>query len=130
MEFGQTEQLACAAGDESCQINVEFYWRATNEMDQPYRVFLHVVDGQGQIVTQHDRVPGKDGRQPTTAWLPGEVVADPIRLLLPTEIAPGQYTIRVGMYLPPTGPRLFVLNEAGEPIADYIDVGMLEVVEK
>ena len=47
--------------------------QAIDEMEQPYQVFLHVVDEQGQIVAQHDRVPGQRGKQPTTAWLRGEI---------------------------------------------------------
>ncbi len=99
-------------------------------MEQLYQVFLHVVDSQGQLVTQHDRVPGKGGRQPTTAWLPGEVVTDPIELPLPADIATGIYTIRLGMYLPPVGPRLHILNAAEEAISDFIDVGTFKVIAR
>jgi hypothetical protein len=126
-EFGEFRRSDCAANSDACKIDVEFYWQGINEMEQLYRVFLHVVDSHGQIVTQHDRVPGERGRQPTTAWLPGEVVTDPIELPLPADIATGFYTIRLGMYLPPVGPRLLVLNEAAEPVSDIIEVGTLEV---
>ena len=96
-------------------------------MDVLYFVFLHVVDEQGQIVAQHDLGPGKRGKQPTTSWLPGEVVLDPVDLSLPPDLSPGLYTLRLGMYLPPAGPRLLVLDEKEQPVADFIEVGTLEV---
>ncbi len=129
-EFGQIQQSHCVVNNEDCRLEVEFYWQGISEMDKPYQAFLHLVDEQGQIVAQHDRTPGADGRQPTTAWLPGEVVTDPIQLPLPSDIPAGRYTIRLGMYLPPTGPRLVLVDEANQPPVNYLDVGMMEVMSE
>jgi hypothetical protein len=125
---GQLEinQTVCPA-DTGCPLQLEFYWQSLSDMDALYWVFLHVVNDQGQIVAQHDRVPGIRGKQPTTGWLPGEVVTDPIAINLPADIAPGEYTIRLGMYLPPDGPRLSALDEAGQSIADFVDAGGLVI---
>ena len=123
----QLSQTGCAANAEACTLLLEFYWQGISEMDQLYFVFIHVVDDQGQIVAQHDRAPGKRGKQPTTSWLPQEIVADPVELSLPPDLSPGQYTLRLGMYLPPEGPRLLVLDDEEKPVADFVEVGTLKV---
>lgn len=112
---------------ETRQLQFDFYWQGLREMDQLYFVFLHVVDSDGNIVAQHDRAPGIRGKQPTTSWLPGEVVLDPITVNLPPDIAPGAYTIRLGLYRPPMGPRLITLDEAGQPGLDFIEVGAIYI---
>ena len=92
-------------------------------MDQLYFVFLHLVDEQGNLVAQHDRAPGIRGKQPTTGWLPDEVITDPIDFLLPPDLAPGQYTLRTGLYLPPTGPRLQVIDSGQHSGGDFVELG-------
>jgi hypothetical protein len=121
-------QADCAAQSTSaCTLKLMFYWQALSEMEQPYQVFLHVVNEGGQIVAQQDRTPGERGKQPTTGWLPGEVVEQPIELPLPAGITPGRYTLRLGMYLPPTGPRLPLLNNEGQSISEWVEVMPIEV---
>lgn len=119
----------CAATPEACPVHLDFYWQGLSEMEQLYFVFLHLVDGQGQIAAQQDKGPGLRGKEPTTSWLPGEIIADPVDLILPPDLAPGQYTLRLGMYLPsiPDGPRLPVLDQTGQPAGDFVEIGTIEV---
>ncbi|MCK6627081.1 MAG: DUF2723 domain-containing protein [Anaerolineae bacterium] len=119
----QWSRPACAADAAACLIHFEVYWQGLSEMDQLYFVFLHLVDAQGRLLAQQDKGPGLRGKEPTTSWLPGEVIADPIDLTLPADLPPGQYTLRIGLYLPPTGPRLPVL-----PTGDYMEIGTIEVI--
>jgi hypothetical protein len=106
---------------------MEFYWQGLAEMELPYQIFFHLVNAQGDIVAQQDVPPGRRGKEPTTGWLPGEIVAHPVELPLPPELPPGRYTIHLGMYLPPDGPRLFIVDEAGQPTSDFVQVGQLEL---
>jgi hypothetical protein len=115
----------CAAG--ACQLDFEFYWQGLSEMQEIYQVFLHVVDAEGQIVAQQDWIPGR-GKQPTTGWLPNEVIFDPLQLTLPDNISPGQYKLFLGMYLPPDGPRLLILDDMDQPVSDSIEVGSIEIL--
>jgi hypothetical protein len=124
---GQISQKDCLADPPACHLHFDFYWQGLAEMEQSYAVFLHVVDAQGQIVTQHDLELGEHRKQPTTGWLPGEVVTHPVDLHLPADIAPGQYGLYLGMYLPPDGPRLLVLDEEGQAVADFVEVGTIRV---
>jgi hypothetical protein len=117
----------CGADPAACQLHFDFYWQALSEMEQPYRVFLHLVDEQGQIIAQHDRGPGIRAKQPTTAWLPGEVVLDPVELARPADIPPGRYTVRLGMYLPADGTRLLIVDGTGAPVADFVELGTVEI---
>lgn len=121
----QFEQSACAAGQ--CTLHLEFYWQGLAEMEQPYRIFLHVVNAAGEIVAQWDAAPGRGGKEPTTGWLPGEVVTHPVDLTLPIDIAAGEYRLVTGMYLPPDGPRLTVVNPSGQSAADSVTVATLTV---
>jgi hypothetical protein len=126
--FNTREPLTCAAGQaDACHIALDFYWQGLSEMALPYQIFVHVVSPQGDIIAQSDHAPGRRGKEPTTGWLPGEAILDPVDLPLPPDIAPGQYTLRLGLYLPPTGPRLQRLDSTGQPAADFVEVGTFEV---
>ncbi len=120
---------ACESDPTACTLSINFVWRGLAEMDQLYFVFLHIVDSEGNIHLQHDRSPGKRGKQPTTSWLPNEIILDPVDLQIPANLPPGDYTIRLGLYLPPTGPRLLVLDKADQPTADFVDVGKIEITK-
>jgi hypothetical protein len=125
----QWSREQCIADAAACQVHFDFYWQGLSEMDALYFAFLHLVDEQGRIVAQQDKGPGKRGKEPTTSWLPGEVVADPVDLPLPPDLPPGLYRLKIGMYLPSAeGSRLPVLDQTGQPIGDAIEIGTIEVI--
>jgi len=86
-------------------LTVTLVWRAEAETDASYRVFVHLVDPDGNLVAQSDGVPAAWTR-PTTSWLPGEYVTDEHSLAIPLEVPTGQFELVAGMYLHPTGDRL------------------------
>lgn len=121
----QWSRSACAARPEACHIHFDFIWQGVSEMDAVYSVFLHLVDGQGNPLAQQDKGPGIRGKEPTTTWLPGEVITDPVDLTLsPDQLPPGRYTLRIGMYLPPDGPRLPLVDGGGQ---NFVEIGTVEV---
>ena len=63
-------------------------------------------------------MPGQN-QYPTSRWLPGEVVKDPYEIILPTDLAAGEYPIEVGLYIAETGQRLLV-EVPGESEADKV----------
>ncbi|HDQ74068.1 MAG TPA: hypothetical protein ENN19_18535 [Chloroflexi bacterium] len=95
----------------SCQIQasqpvtVTLAWRAEAEVEISYRVFVHLVGPDGDIVAQRDGEPANWTR-PTTGWLPGEVVLDERVLDVPANASDGSYTLICGLYEPDTGQRL------------------------
>ncbi len=118
-------QSDCVSG--ACSINLDFYWQGLNEMESPYQIFTHLVDANNRLVTQYDHKPGVDGRQPTTGWLPGEVILDPVEITIPANLAAGQYTLRVGLYRPSGETRLQVTDSNNQHVADFVAAGEIEI---
>jgi hypothetical protein len=81
------------------------YWRALDEMDSSYTVFVHVVGPDGVIRGQWDSVPG-DGTLPTTGWVKDEVITDEYLVPMDEDLPPWRYTVLVGMYDPMTDERV------------------------
>ena len=78
-------------------VQARLVWSADATPARPYKVFLHLLDGAGNVVAQRDSEPA-GGSRPTTGWSPGERVTDNHGLLLPTDLPPGDYTLRLGLY--------------------------------
>jgi hypothetical protein len=92
-------------------LQVSLYWEALRPLDAEYHTFVHMVDGEGQVITQSDRQPG--GRYyPTTLWRPGERLRDDHLLSLPADIPEGVYRLLAGMYSLPGDGSLEPLGEA------------------
>jgi hypothetical protein len=81
------------------------YWHALGATNQPFKVFVHLVDSNGKIITQDDAEP-RGGEAPTTSWAKGEFVADEHVITLPLGVAKGEGRLIVGMYDPVSGERL------------------------
>jgi len=96
---------------------VAFHWFAIRSILHNYTVFVHAVDGSGNLVAQHDGPPD-DGRLPTVTWSPGNDVYDLHRLTVPS--AAGALHLVVGWYDPATGQRLAVAGGG-----DSVDLGTL-----
>jgi hypothetical protein len=98
-------------------LHLGLIWRAEAAIPEGYTVFIHIVDAEGTLVAQSDRVPAVDGQPyPTDLWLPGEIVIDSYELSVPANVVPGDYTIRVGLYLPESGQRLSIPGSADNAI--------------
>jgi len=116
--FGEALQLAGYAvpatvhPDEAAALH--FVWQSVAPMSEDFTVFVHLLDPAGALVAQSDAQPVGNA-YPTSAWGVGDVVAYNIALKLPADAAPGQYTVRVGIYRWPSLERLTVANVAGEP---------------
>jgi hypothetical protein len=83
---------------------------------------LHVggLPGSGNC----DRVGGEYG---SSNWSPGERVAQTVTFKVPPERAPGRYPLRVDVWLPSTGRRLFPLTTDGPPAHRSVTIGALVV---
>lgn len=102
--------------DGSVEVALTLHWRCQAAMDVDYKVFVHAVDAEGELVAQADHDPGQ-GRMPTGAWLPEEYVEDQCLLGLPPEADTGQLEVRVGWYDPASGQRLALTGAAGDYLA-------------
>jgi hypothetical protein len=104
-------------------LPVALQWQAIQRIPADYFVFVHLVDQDGNRVAQSDGQPAIWTR-PTSSWAPGELIEDRHALLLPADLAPGDYTLIVGLYLAGSDERL--LTESGEP---SVSLGMVNVQE-
>jgi hypothetical protein len=75
------------------------YWRAGDHIVTPLQMFVHVLDANGAIVAQADRLDASPD-----SWQPGDVIAQVHRLNVPAAAQPVQ--LAVGLYQPETGERL------------------------
>jgi hypothetical protein len=91
----------------SSTLQVILYWQALTHLDRDYTVFVHLLDSTGRLVAQHDAQP-RGGYFPTTYWDPGEFITDEHALEIPASLAPGGYTLTIGLYDLETGERMVV----------------------
>jgi hypothetical protein len=104
-------------------LRLDLRWQAEEAPGERYKTFLHLLDGEGQLVAQRDGEP-VDGLRPTTGWQPGEVVEDRQGLWLPdtfsnlggAALAEGDYRLVLGFYQPETGDRLAACCPAGDGV--------------
>jgi len=96
------------------EFELTLYWQALAPQARSQKVFVHLLDDDGKLWTQHDSPP-VFGNYPVTEWQAGEVVPDRIWLQVPGDVPPGTYHLFVGMYDKATGKRL-PLSVSGQPL--------------
>lgn len=115
--FGDVIQLrgfdAQVAGH---QLNLNIYWESITAVSPSYKVFIHLLDGAGNIVAQVDRPP-VNGLAPTHRWQPGDLVRDPYQIALPPDLPAGTYELRAGLYTDDNGRLLISGGRAVENAA-------------
>jgi len=94
-------------------IRLTLHWRTSEETETGYKVFVHLLDGEGGIVAQRDSEP-VGGLRPTSGWGIGEKILDNYGIMLPKELPSGEYQLVVGMYDPTSGERLPIYGMDGE----------------
>ncbi len=92
-------------------LHLTLEWFARNKLMRDYKVFVHLVDANGNVVRQQDSPPVR-GAYPTSIWDANERVVDALELAL-NDLATGEYVLRVGMYDAETGERLPLTNSDG-----------------
>ena len=113
-------------------VRLILYWETSEPLAERLTVFAHVLGSDGQLVAQQDSQP-RGGSRPTSTWAVGEVIPDPIGILIPAGTPSGEYQIVVGMYHPGTGERLPVVVDGIAVAApsleggDNINLGMIQV---
>jgi len=87
------------------ELMVTLHWQALRRMDESYKFFVHLYDGQNEeLAAQKDVIP-RDWTYPTNWWEAQEVVSDHLSLAV-GDVKPGMYQLTVGVYDPGTGERL------------------------
>jgi 4-amino-4-deoxy-L-arabinose transferase-like glycosyltransferase len=109
-------------------VTLTLYWEALARMADDYKVFVHLVGPapDEKIAAQSDKMP-LDGLWPTWAWEPGYSVRDVHRLELPSDLPPGRYELRAGLYRPDDGQRVPVHTPAELVKESAMVLGQVEV---
>jgi hypothetical protein len=103
-------------------VELTLFWEAPAPVPERYKVFVHLVDDAGNIVAQHDAEPGD-----TTAWTAGTQVIDRHGLLVPLDAAPGNYHLRVGLYLADDPSSRLPATVAGEAAGEWVTLADVPV---
>jgi hypothetical protein len=91
-------------------LSLELQWQAPQELGANYSVFVHLVSGEGQIHAQRD------------APLPASGGAQSLGVLLPRDLQPGTYHLRIGVYDPATGNRLTLPTGEDSIVIEGIEI--------
>ncbi|MYD11574.1 MAG: hypothetical protein F4X02_16215 [Chloroflexi bacterium] len=83
-------------------ISVDSWWSLAQESTGLYSSTLVLVGEDGQGVSNADNVPG--GAYLTSIWQPGQPYFDERELLIPCDLAEGDYPLVLGMYQLPAEP--------------------------
>jgi hypothetical protein len=102
-------------------LPVELHWQALRPVTDDYQVFIHLVDSQGKIIAQADGQPAQWAR-PTSTWAVGEIIVDRHGLWLPSEVTPGEYRLRIGLYRLVDGQRLY-LPDGADKVEFIVQIG-------
>jgi hypothetical protein len=107
-------------------LNLSLDWQALAQPDRNYKVFVQLLNPEGQLVAQRDSQP-LDGFRPTSTWRPGQEITDRYGLLLPDTLSPGAYQLVVGVYDGETGQRLKVSGRSVPAMADVVLLTEIQV---
>ncbi len=98
-------------------VRVTLLWTAVGEIADNYKVFIHVLRKDGTLAAQSDGFP-VFGFYPTTRWQPGDFIRDE-HLIAPVEdLARGDYTLVVGLYIEESATRSPVYDGDGARVPD------------
>lgn len=135
VEFGQVIRLLgydTTPDAERSLLHVTLYWEAAAPTPEDYILALHLVSpvpGDTTLRWTYDSWPGH-GTYPTSAWQPGEVIADRYRFRLPEAEFPTQaWDLQLVVYLPHSGARL-PARVGGVPGGDRVILARLRLPGK
>jgi Dolichyl-phosphate-mannose-protein mannosyltransferase len=125
------------------KLFVTLIWKALNNAEKDYSVFVHLWDAQNQKLigawggepgegayTVWQGVPGAhfNVRYHTRLWQKDEYIIDEWVFRIPQEAPAGRFELRVGMFDPITNTRLPIAKD-GLPVGDFLYIHTIEVPE-
>lgn len=84
-------------------VPITLYWQVEQKPSHLLTSFIHIRQADGQLVAQSDQWPAG---LPSTLWADQQILIDAHQIALPPTLAPGSYSVVVGVYNPDTGLRL------------------------
>lgn len=102
-------------------------WQGLTTMPKDYKVGVYLVDEEGHLVGQIDKLLLSNHLRPTSHWEPGQVEIDYYTLPSLPATPPGEYYIEVAVYDEETLSRLPIVGRVSR--MQTAEVGTLQVVE-
>lgn len=81
-------------------VPITLFWDVRTQPTTDYSLFLHLCQVCDQPPVASDDGPPLAGYLPTSSWLPGKPARDDRAIQLPRDLAPGRYTLLLGLYNP------------------------------
>jgi hypothetical protein len=114
------------------QAHVVLWWRTLRRPDQDYSVFVHLVDAQGVMIVQKDKLP-LNAFYPMRAWPVGVDQRDDYPLKIPADADLEGASLAIGLYNAHDGLRLPVASAEGTAAewaaGDHIRVPAAQLAE-
>lgn len=121
INIGDSLTLHCVGlKTDNSYFNIDLWWQVNQSLDIDYKMFVHGLNAQGEIVQQADRFP-LDGQYPSSYWQPSQTLNDTIKLDFDKSII----TIALGLYNPDNGFRVPVT--IGDTQSDHITIPVEEL---
>ncbi len=122
---GMAQLIGYDAQTQGDHLIVDWYWRGSGQVDQPYVVFNHLLNDRHDIVAQQDDRP-QHGQPLMTCWQPGEIYHDQQVLDVKPDLPAGAYSLEMGLYDARTGARVPVVTADGQ-VADHFTIAPVDL---
>jgi hypothetical protein len=89
-------------------VTYKFVVAPDAHFDQDYRVMVHILDNEDELIWTDDHMPPT----PTTQWKPGQTVEYTRTIFVPVRPYVGEATMQIGLYTTTNQKRLVLTGEA------------------
>ncbi len=108
-------------------LDIGLIWHALSYQNRDWQVFVQLLDGR-TLLAEDMREPA-DGAFPMTQWMAGDWIETRHRLEVPADLAPGAYTLKIGLADPAERRRAAYFNDydVNDPEGDSYDLAVLTI---
>jgi hypothetical protein len=111
-----------ASAGETLEVWLAWWVRSPPPPGTSYHFFVHLVDEDGALRSQHD-----GAGFPTGSWAAGDLVLSRFPIPVPPELSSGRYQVWAGLYTYPDVVNVPFLDVAGNPAGDRVALGEVDV---
>ena len=112
------------------ELRITLTWHALGRAGRDWWLFMQLANAQNQVVASVE-APAKSVTFPMTEWTTDDWVQAQYPLTLPPDLAPGTYTLQVGLFdKQGDGRRNKVYDQAGKRLGDSLNLGTITISQK
>ncbi len=104
-------------------------WEALRGLDRNYKVGVYLLDSQGRVVGQVDKLLLSNNLEPTSRWSAEQLEIDYYTLPCVAATPPGVYSVEVAVYDGETMERVQVRDPESGSVRSTLRIGTMEVIE-